>query len=116
MKETAKTEWITLDVKRDALIKNIPEEKPYYMISLSYGVRSDGSLASRKDLSVNGITTIISKKLVSKYQVNEENEVRFVFPESFEFNIIETKFNEKTRVYDDVRNYKVSAKQLTTLL
>jgi hypothetical protein len=116
MTEQKKTVWIELIVPSKAVITHIDPSKPYVMISLANGVDANGKVVTRQEKNVNGITTILSKKLLAKVQPEDSTDRKFVFPEHFTFNIIETKFNEQTKVYDDVARYTVSAHTLPQLI
>jgi len=110
-----KTKWVVVNLPLSQVIK-LKEEKPYLLVNLYRGISANGEIKDRTSLGVNGISTIFSKKLLAKKQQKPESHLTFVFPSTFTFNLLETKFNEDTRIYEDVREYKVSATELETLI
>lgn len=110
-----KTQWIVVNLPLDQVIK-LKEEKPYVLVNLFKGIGKDNKPTERKALGVNGVSTIFSKKLLAKKQEKPTTHLTFVFPSTFTFKILETKFNETTRTYEDVREYPVSAVELASLI
>jgi hypothetical protein len=110
-----KTKWVVVNLPIAQVIK-LKEEKPYLLVNLYRGLNKDGKIVDRTTLGVNGISTIFSKKLLAKKQEKPETHLTFVFPSTFSFKLLETKFNESTRIYEDVREYSVSAEELATLI
>ena len=110
-----KTKWIVVNLPMAQVIK-LKEQKPYVLVNLYRGINPKGDIVDRTTLGVNGISTIFSKKLLAKKQEKPETHLTFVFPSTFNFRLLETKFNELTRVYEDVREYQVSAEELAKLI
>lgn len=110
-----KTKWIVVNLPMTQVIK-LKEEKPYLLVNLLKGIAVNGKVADRASLEVNGISTIFSKKLLAKKQELPKTHLTFVFPSTFKFTLRETKFNEITRIYEDVREYQVSAEELASLI
>jgi hypothetical protein len=110
-----KTKWIVINLPLAQVIK-LKDEKPWVLVNLYRGIDAKGKVVDRTTLGVNGISTIFSKKLLAKKQEKPETHLTFVFPSTFSFKLQETKFNEATRVYEDVREYVVSAQELETLI
>ncbi len=110
-----KTKWIVVNLPLAQVIK-LKEEKPYLLVNLYRGITANGEIKDRTALGVNGVSTIFSRKLLAKKQEKPSTHLTFVFPSTFNFRLLETKFNEATRVYEDVREYQVSASELATLI
>jgi hypothetical protein len=110
-----KTKWIVVNLPITQVIK-LKEEKPYLLVNLFKGIATNGKVVDRATLGVNGISTIFSRKLLAKKQQTPETHYTFVFPSTFNFRLLETKFNDTTRVYEDVREYQVSAEELASLI
>jgi hypothetical protein len=109
-----KTQWIVIQLPIEQVIK-LPQEQPYILINLFKGIK-DEKVVERAQLDVNGISTILSRKLLAKKQDKPKTHLTFAIPSTFTFKVRETKFNETTRIYEDVREYPVSAVELATLV
>jgi hypothetical protein len=113
-KSVAKTKWVVVNVPIEQIIK-LKDERPYVLINLFKGYQND-KIVERKLLNVNGITTIVSKKLLAKEQKMPNTHLTFVFPSTFSFRLLETKFNEETKIYEDIREYNVSAEEFASIV